>query len=450
LFLFYFFSIALTKFIFNSNYILFDSVCPDLRNITLFSTPDNILECFGGADIASYVKGAYALDKYGLHAFSSKGFGTWPPGFSFVELLIIKSNFLNLVLGLLLLSSILWAFVFLGYFKLVKTYLNGNGFYFAVFAPIALLMTPIVNQFFLWRGVLMSESISTAFFLIGILAVWRNFKGTETAKLNKIFLISVTFAIAAYLRAQFDLVVHSILILGLISILLIIYFYPKYKRNLLAKLKFLLFIFIGFQLLILPYKFFMYKHDHGYAMANVSYIFESVWKDDIWLNNHGASFFVDGGGNSMCHIRPDICENLNNRSDSGEKIKNNEYKKTTFFVVLTDPLSLANYKLPYFWQAWLDDGLEVKNNFSKLFNSMLFCLIILSVVIKFLFRKFDAVVESFLLLSVFSGATIFCWIVHFESRYLFPVKLIALMIFLVSTTTLIHYFYRRLNLIVEK
>jgi len=84
--------------------------------------------------------------------------------------------------------------------------------------------------------------------------------------------------------------------------------------------KTILAIFLSYEALVLPYKTYMAVRGHGVNMASVSYIFESVWKDDEWHARHGASFFTAGGGNSMCAVAREKCVEFEKRRLRGETV----------------------------------------------------------------------------------------------------------------------------------
>ena len=189
--------------------IITNSACPQFGAITLHSTPDEIIQCFGGSDIASYVRGAYALEEHWLYAFGALGFGTWPPGFAFIELAIIRLSFIPLPMALFLITSLLWAVVFYRVYTLLKHSL-GIGVVYAAVLPLFLLLLPFVSDYYLWNALLMSEPISTAIFAIAALDVWRLIASKHKITIGRAIFIGFLFALAAYVRAQFDLIVHAL------------------------------------------------------------------------------------------------------------------------------------------------------------------------------------------------------------------------------------------------
>ena len=432
--------------------IIDNLVCPQLGAITLYSTPAEIIQCFGGMDIASYVRGAFALQEHGLNAFGSLGFATWPPGFSFLELTLIRLNYVPLPLALFLIVSSLWAFVFLRLYALLKQSAGISPVY-AAGLPLLLLLVPFVSGFYLWEGILMSEPISTALFAIAALDLWRLVANKLQITLTRAIFIGVLFALAAYLRAQLDLIVHAIAG-GAFFVIVTYYFYLRKNRKAqqrqeltrLAKRIFI--IFISFQACVLPYKIYMLKHGHGLAMANVSYTFENLWKDENWHIQHGAGFVSAGGGHSMCAVSSQKCREFEVRRAQGEAISWKEYRDSAFEVALTQPFALLRFKWPYFWKAWEINNFEdpfksFKQVWSMNFNYALFVLIFVTSVCRIIQDRFQGLVETALFSAFFIGSTAFSFIAHFEARYLLPAKFFVVLWVLVTAASIGKSFFQR-------
>lgn len=443
----YFIAICLFQLMMHAGGVV-STICPQLPPITLYSSPEQIMQCYGGMDIASYIRGAFALQEHGLYAFSSLGFATWPPGFSFLELALIRIGDVPLPLALFLIGSILWALVFFRIHALVKQ-LTGIAPAYAAVLPLLLLIVPFVSGFYLWGGMLMSEPISTALFAIAALDVWRHVACKLKINIVRAIFIGVLFALAVYIRAQFDLIFHAMSAMSLL-IIVACFIYPNSKnkidkRYVLKDLAVsLLVIFLTFQAFVLPYKAFMLSHGHGPAMANVNYIFESLWKEENWHIQRGAGFFSDGGGHSMCAVSADKCLEFEARRTRGETISIDEYKQAAFGVALTQPFSLLEFKWPYLWKSWkinnLNDGADPA--WSPMFNVFLFLIIFVTAIGRCIQNRLQGMVETAYFLSLFAGATIFCFIVHFEARYLLPVKFFVVVWALVFASSLASEFFR--------
>lgn len=438
----YLISICLTGLLGHDAGIINNSACPQLGAITFYSTPTEIIQCFGGSDIASYVRGAFALQQHGLYAFSALGFGTWPPGFSFLELILIRLNHVPLPLALFLAGSSLWALVFYRLYALLKQSTGISNIY-AAGLPLLLLLVPFVSGFYLWEGMLMSESISTALFTIAALDLWRLVASKLKIRLGRAIFIGFLFALATYIRAQFDLIVHAMAGMSLI-VIAIYYFYLKKNRKtqqyqeLTRLAKSIFIVFLSFQAGVLPYKMYMYTQGNGAAMANVSYIFESLWKDESWHIQHGAGFFSAGGGHSMCAVSPEQCREFGERRAQGEAIPLEEYRNAAFKVAITRPFALLSFKWPYFWKAWKinNSGDPLKLTWPMLFNYALFILILATSLFRIIQNRTQGLIETAFFSALLAGSTIFCFIVHFEARYLLPVKFFGVLWVLITIASI--------------
>ena len=419
----YFISIILTGILLSTGAVINNIVCPHLGGITLYSTPAEIIECFGPMDIASYVRGAFALQEHGLKSFGILGFATWPPGFSFLELALIQLDFVPLPLALFFVNSTLWAIVFFQLYALL-TYFTEARITYAVVLPLLLLLVPFVSGFYLWTGILMSEPISTALFMIAVLDLWRLILSKVKIRFGRAAILGLLFALAAYLRAQFDLIIHAMAATAFFVLTGYYFYFMKtgemsQRKSLVSLAKSLVVILLAFQVFIIPYKTYMVLHGHGIAMADVSYIFERLWRDENWHARNGAAFFSAGGGHSMCAISPLKCQVFEARRKRGETISLQEYRSAAFETALTQPIALLNYKWSYLWKNWkLNDVGE-----SSMFNTILFFLILTTALIRIAQRGVHGLLESLFFLAICGGATIFSFIVHFEPRYLLLVKL---------------------------
>jgi hypothetical protein len=167
------------------------------------------------------------------------------------------------------------------------------------------------------------------------------------------------------------------------------------------------------------------KNDYFSLLLPRSDIFESVWSNNEQLIKNGAGFFVAGGGNSMCLVAPEKCKEFENRKMMGERISIDEYKKAAFAVIAFNTVELLQVKFPYFWDAWKINGYKNPTvlKWPLIFNYLLAFFLPFTVALRTVSNPKQCAIETFLLLAIFGGATIFCWIVHFEARYILPFKL---------------------------
>ena len=440
----YFFIIIISSFFSHGFGSIHPEICPQHPPISLLANVNEIINCYGGMDVASYIRGAFGLEKNGLKLFGSLGFATWPPGFSFLELGLIRLDLYPLGLSLLIITYCLWSILLLMVFKLLRVSTNLS-FLISAFIPTLLLLTPFISNFYLWQGLLMSEPISTAIFFIALIGFWELALSSQIVGKGRAIFFGVLIAVSIYLRAQFDIIFSTL------SIIIFIFFlatftlkkFLKVSESFWIKLKHLtklfLVIFITAQILILPYKIYMFKNGHGPVMANVFYMFNMVWQNTTDLNRAGAMHFVDGGGNSICQLAPEKCNEFIARKYSGQNIPVREYQNSALLAVISQPIKFMEIKYPFFHKAWSIDNLEnaESNRRIVIFNTIIL-LSFLVVAILFISRnKKRALLELLVIFSFFIGATGFSWITHFEARYLLPVKLLILIWIFISIASLL-------------
>lgn len=399
--------------------------------LTFHSTPSEIMTCFGGSDMGSYIRGAFALEEHGLAAFTSLGYGTWPPGFSFLELGIIRANILPFPIVLFSITALLWSIVFHRLYYLLRQ-TTEVGVLLAVFAPLFLLILPFIYNIAIHYYLYWSEPISAAIFLIAILDIWRLALLGKGISIVWAIYFGFLFAACAYLRAQYDLIFMAMS--GMAFLVLLIHWKYAAKRDIsnnpLSRKIYktwiisILLIFATFQSLVLIYKMHRYEIANTATLASVSYIFENAWMQGDDLRARGGGFFVDGGGNSLCAVDAMKCSEFEARRRLGEKISIDEYMKAAFLVVINKPVDFFSYKFQYFWRAWINhinnDSLVV-----IFFNDLFSICLVIAGVAGFRKTRRYYLTELALFSAIFIGATAFSWIIHFEPRYLLPVKLIG-------------------------
>jgi len=167
-------------------------------------------------------------------------------------------------------------------------------------------------------------------------------------------------------------------------------------------------------------------------MANVNYVLYSIWQTDKEIFDTGHPFFYHGGGNSFCNINYDSCNLLKNldrsnlNSNEVKYIYLNETIKTLFFSFH----KLIIYKAPFFWEKWKINNYENTAilSFTQIFNYLLTFFFFVTLIFKIFKDKLSVRNQSevIFLSFFFIGSTFFSWLVHFEPRYLIPIKMLIL------------------------
>lgn len=428
IFLFYLLSILLLTFQING-IVINNTLCATLGPITLFSSEEQIVSCYGAMDVASYVKYAEVLRDHGLVASINKYyFGTWPPGFPFIQMMIQEVG-APIPLALFVITSLLWALVFLKLYSLLVTFMKQPSKYL-IFAPLFLLLLPYVTRFYFRDGLLMSEPISTALFTFAVLDIWQSVRLKKKFSFIHTMLLGLLFAISSYIRAQFDIIFHALILAGFI-LLGLIYIYLRLRDGAIQAFNKqmavgLISIFLVYQVSVIPYKSFMALSGAGPVLANTTYAFESVWHTEDWLVQNGAGFMAQGGAHAVCEINPDKCKEYAEKRNLGITINAQDYRSEAIKSIISRPVDFILYKWPYFWRSWMQDPYaeSIKSIFPVNLNLILF-LGVLSLVLAATFSKRIGG-ELLIFSGLFFGTTVFSLLVHFEARYLYFIKLISL------------------------
>lgn len=386
------------------------------NNYVLSDSMFRLISCNPYSDIGSYLRGALTIIDEGLSGFISKGFSTWPPGYSLLQSILINFN-LPIFLSLFIINLSIWSFLI---YLIFINYLKDHNIFLKIFLFLLILSAPFFNKFILWNGLLLSDSISTGIFFLSVFYFINFFVN----KKNNIYLPVILLAISIHLRAQFELIFLSV------TVAFILYtFLNKSFKNYRKKL---LIILIFSSILLFPYKFFNVNNGGGFSLVNVNYVLYSIWQTDKEIFDTGHTFFYDGGGNSFCNINYDSCNLLKNldrdnlNSNEIQSIYLNETIKTLFFSFH----KLIIYKAPIFWEKWKINNYENPAilSFTQIFNYLLTFFFFLTLIFKIFKDKLSVKNQSEVIFITFFfiGATFFSWLVHFESRYLISIKMLML------------------------
>ena len=140
----------------------------------------------------------------------------------------------------------------------------------------------------------------------------------------------------------------------------------------------------------------------------------------------------------MCAVSPEQCREFGERRAQGEAIPLEEYRNAAFKVAITRPFALLSFKWPYFWKAWKINnfGDPLKLTWPMLFNYALFILILATSLFRIIQNRTQGLIETAFFSALLAGSTIFCFIVHFEARYLLPVKFFGVLWVLITIASI--------------
>lgn len=409
----------------------FDTVYMSNNKGTLLASSNNleIQKLNGGNDYASYARGG---QDYINNGYSFKNLyydNMWAPGMFWLHaiILLIGGSTAPAVFLLVLASALIWSGVLTSLFKIFQSYRLNTLASFCL--PAILLLLPVLQIVLSNSNVLGSEPISIGAFVLGFLGFvhW----ALHGADNKHLWYSGFWFAMSAYFRASCNFYMYVFLGIALAAYILTIAirYIKTRKLNATASTfnRAAFIVLLSFFVFTLPWRI---THLNWVAPK---YIFAHIWMDDKDL----AGFEINGGMNAAaCKIEPDICEkyraaNLNKMQHNGEWMR--QLRSNTIKIFLINHIQWVSYKAPYLAKYWYYNDTFTKSWFNIFILVCLLWLVILSALRKTL-------VDKILLVSLGSVTigTIFPHlIIHFEYRYLYPMKIVIPILFMLSVVNLL-------------
>ncbi len=407
---------------------------PKGTGVPLTATSDEMIAHFGGSDYATYLRGALVLRDEGLSAYADKGFKNFAPGLSTLQIpLIALEKVLPVSIGLLLVGLILWACAFDVMAQTIRSlFLTSSVLSYA--SVLALFAAPFFYNALLWDGVLLSETVSTPFFLMGCAYTARLAWQKEQHIVRQSVIAGLMFAAASYLRAQYDIIFVVLLLAMAVSfwaVRLTLKFRPTLKLPLSSWGRTLLFLFVAYAAATVPYRVAIKSP----ALVVNDYVWKLVWHDKDFFEKAGGGFILSGGGGVLCEVNAQTCTDFMARENAGNKPKMREARKAAIATVFDQPVTYFSQKLPYFYYNWFDDFASCSNYGScapqYLNKPMLFLFPGVFLFIATFSEKKRKLINM-AIFSVFAGSLAigslgFSLFIHVEPLYMLPLKLFVLL-----------------------
>jgi len=431
--LFYFFTIVIVITILNYKAQF---------NMDLYANSQKAIEQYGVTDYASYVKAALLIKNNGIEEYKNSVYVAQSPGMALLELVILSiSPNAALPLCLLFVTALLWA-VFMARLQdalLVKLKVPEN---VSFFLPLIILLTPLFLFGYITGLLLISEPISTPIFAIAVIEAWLLFLNIlDDCKVNikKLVLVGFLFALASYIRAQFELIFILLIITSFfLTILCVFIVRDNNNLTLNAYLLGIIVIFLSYSIFTLPYKIYI----KSASMVHNEFELAILWHDTSYWNSLRADFLIQGGEQVVCELDQQFCNDVQGRIAKGKNIQTREYIFFTFKTILLHPITFVAKKTHYLAKAWKKDHWDAPpSEYIAIFSKLLLLLIPSTIACIYFANKKSWLINSSLyviyLVSIFLGASAFSIITHFEPRYLLPVKLFIFVSFLLSVANLL-------------
>jgi hypothetical protein len=433
-------------FFFSTSFKPYDQSYSSFLDLKWEDTYTDVLNRVSGRDDASYIEIGKGLLDSGFRTSYINLLELWPIG-----LPSLHSLFLS-VFGLqgkpiqyfYYLALICWSLVFTIFYNLSLSIKDTRKKLIALILLGYLLISDLLNIFFLKQAILLSESISTSLFLIALVYIYRSLIQENIAS---IFCASFLLVFASLTRVTIDFFV------SLFFFFLILYFihhifrknksknnysynkYSYFKKPIFA-------ILIFYEFLLLPYRLFLYNNFGHLSLNNPSYVYSQNWMPDFFLRNQGGGWLVDGGSTVPCKVEPQKCEyfyseELKTSHPYQNTNKYSLYKWMTVKTIILHPIMWARSKFDLFVKYWFSFPPDIAgSNRRSFFNSISFISFFLITfyliypfylsVKKLAISNKEKISVCILPISII-GAFIFPqFLTHFEVRYFYPAKLIVI------------------------
>jgi hypothetical protein len=399
-----------------------DPCYPGPLTLHLNSTADDIVQEWGGADYASYIKGGRSILESGSYVtLMDKGFRFWTPGPYYVYAVIFMfGGDPPIPLVLLFVCAAVWA-AFLCLFVEVCVLLEKSSRTPAIIVALALTAIPIVSRIMMWDLLLLSENIAIP--LLFVAEAWICYSLLRPFSYGNAIIAAAIFALATMFRAN-NWPIAITTTLGLIATMLVLALFKllSWER---AKgiMKFSAITLFACGLFLLPYRLWMGQ------LTGANYIWPTSWaltwdkdadKIDVTQNAHwNTGPYVIDKMNFYADVDPEQAHTFAKRLERGEEVTINEYVAAAFVSIVKHPLKFFKYRLSILYEFLF----RFK---SDLFVLAAFAVALISCALRF---RLQAVTALAMLLCFSVGVAGPSMIYHFEYRYVVTI-LVAFYLFI--------------------
>jgi hypothetical protein len=409
--------------------------------VTPLATNAMMSEQFGLSDAGSYARGAREIVEHGW--FREPSYKVlWPPGFFVLHafLLALVGDSGPVLLGLLITSAATWALVFTSLYGLARRALSPLT---SLLVPLLFLAFPFFRQYLLGEGVVFNESLSTAIWLLALLMLLKS--ANQGGRMLPI-IAGATFAVAAYIRAQIDLVM--IAMTGIFAALAVMYLVgEKYAIwtsksryvGLKRELNVLFISLLVFHALTIPYRVYKLYAHKSIMFSTANYYWQYHWMQPSEFTP-AQGFILRGGGGAACHVDPTLCakfrEERSTRGDLGARYK--EYQRAAISAFVHNPLKWTAYRIEHLPPYWFSrPAVTLPNGEDRLTGFVLagLCVAGLLFAVGWANRRLGFTFLVAVLSLLFGNAAILMF-VHYEVRYLYHAQAGAILLVLIAMTYL--------------
>lgn len=405
---------------------------PDAWNTTLQQiangeTPGNSSR----GDRASFAAAAIDVAEHGrIRPEKEWVFNLWPPGFIFLEALIVKIFGMGtpVILILQILAAVLFSIVLVLFYDNLHVYVKQGAV--AMGLPLLLFAFPAFRMFLLQpAGITLGESFSIGFFLIFIVLAIRS---AMQRSLWDAVCAGLCLALSAYFRSQFEFILLVLTAWGVLLVIVIrvVRFSTIEPGFLKATAKTIGVMLLVAHITMVPWRIYRWTHFYEgnprWVMTTDLYYGNSVMRSED-LREIGGGWLVAGGGNLVCRIDPSACGDTENA------------KKLFFRTFFRHPIQWYALKFSVIGKYWFSSpknfaGVGIESTVMDIVaNGLLLMVLIVSGLLLFTRRIRDHGFWIFLLwfaISLSSAYGVIFSLAQFEVRYFYFPKIVGLLFFL--------------------
>jgi hypothetical protein len=385
-----------------------------------FAPADRFLEGVNGLnDAVSFFD--LALDLYRTGHVSPANawlINLWPPGFVALEAAILKvfGTRAPFIFILQITASLAFACMLTLERAVLRRYVCEA---FACILPLLIFLMPVARWFLLEpTGVVFGETFAVAAFFsacfLVMLAVERNNLKLATAA-------GICFALSAYFRSQYELIVLALTGVGVIALFFAIAIRRFSKQSGMASchrttIKVIFVALFCAHVAMIPWRMRNYLAGFGPTWVQTSgLIIQNSLSTEKDLLARGGAFVISGAGNLACRFEPTYCGHYESRLFYKAFLKH----LPEWYRVRLDVIS--NYWQPYPIADWSTaTAWRVRENLSN--DVFLVCLLAILPLLWFSRASPAWLALTWLTVSFYGAFFVIFSLVHFEPRYFYLVK----------------------------
>lgn len=392
---------------------------------SLFVTANEIVDLSRYGDPGTFAKAALQVAEDGWITNKNQWvFNLWPPGFVFLEALIIKmfSPEVPIILVLQIIISILFSLVFTLFYGFASSYIDKK---IAFVLPLLIFVFPVSRAFLLQPlGISFGEGFAIAFYMLFIMI---SIFSTQRRSLKLSILAGFFLGLSAYFRSNFGAIISFMILFGVILIVGF-YLYKLIKKKELFERQVAYqigtIIFVAFMVSV-PWRVYKYKQNGTFKPTML--IYKNLVQPTEKLEKAGARWVVAGKGNMMCLVDKSTC---------GIKDNNVVLLVKTFLQNPIDWYSIRFEVIGSYWFSNIEGNIVVPNQESSLdtiiYNgtNLIFFLLMIYLIIK-MNKNPILIILSWVITSLTITYLAIFTVAHYEVRYFYTPKILILFFFII-------------------